>query len=357
MNGYGLVNFAVLNLILKSKINFKIDYLDIENKVIDLYICTIICSFAFILNMFCVFIFSNERFKDFVFYKYLMIESILISTNMFIQSLRPINFNRQSFFSKTLFSQIYLNIFLYYISSALEMSAFFCHILSLLDFYLLISNSNKKPKLYTKISYIQICLFVIVFSFVSYAYNIFIHTIISYSLVQIDPTNNKVLYSVQIYTWKDTPFYHSTLKKIIEISVNLLRDGLNLLFLIVLNILIYLRVHDSLNRKRKLQIIKSNQVCSTDVTLSNIKVSNNLNKTHEKLLIMILFGTLNYTFGRLPILVKFILSNIFQNNYEILNSFATLCVYIAYVNTFFLYYYTNSRFSEVFKKYCAKLKF
>jgi hypothetical protein len=164
--------------------------LDFENKVIDLYICTIICSFAFILNLLCFLIFSNERFKDFVFYKYLMIESVLISINMFIQLLRPINYNRTSFISKTLFSQIYLNIFLYYVSSALEMSAFFCHILSLLDFYILISNSNKISKLYSKISYKIICWLIIGSSFIFYSYNLFIHTILSYNLIRIDPNND-----------------------------------------------------------------------------------------------------------------------------------------------------------------------
>ncbi len=128
-------------------------------------------------------------------------------------------------------------------------------------------------------------------------------------------------------------------------------------FLTFLNILIYFKVHDSLNKKKKLQIAKSNKVCSTDTTSSATKIANNLNKSHEKLFIMILFGTLNYMFGRLPILINFILSNILQNNYEMLNSFSTLSVYMAYTNTFFLYYYTNSRFSEVFRKYLAKLKY
>jgi hypothetical protein len=130
-----------------------------------------------------------------------------------------------------------------------------------------------------------------------------------------------------------------------------------LFFLTFLNILIYFKVHDSLNKKKKLQIAKSNKVCSTDTTSSATKIANNLNKSHEKLFIMILFGTLNYMFGRLPILINFILSNILQNNYEMLNSFSTLSVYMAYTNTFFLYYYTNSRFSEVFRKYLAKLKY
>ncbi len=168
--------------------------------------------------------------------------------------------------------------------------------------------------------------------------------------MKMDQNTDLVIFKTKIYIWQDTLFYFTTFKKVIEITVNVLRDGINLFFLIFLNLLIYIKVRESFGKKKRLINLKKSSKINSIENTSKSNGNDKLNKMNERLLIMIVFGTLNYIFGRLPILIKFLISN-FYGEIDFLNTIATLCVYFSYLNNIFLYYFTNSQFQETIHKY------
>jgi hypothetical protein len=339
-----------------------------ECIVIYIYVIPIVSLIGFLLSILCFFIFLNKEFKE-VLYKYLKVESLLISMNLFIQIFRPVYFYNASYFSKTLFSQIYSFYILYYFVSSLEMASFLLHIMSSLDFFLLISNLTQKLTFYKKLNYKLVSVIIFLFSISIYIYIIFIKEIRSHDVLFIDSKDVILSYTI-IYLSYDTEFSKTTVKKIMEISVVVLRDGIFLLTLVILNIIIYLHVRSSIMKKRRMlnrdngSMIKTEAEAASidDLSINNHPTTINVkkskserknNKAQYKLTIMVIIGSLNCILGRLPILSDFIVQNIigWNDQVKLLNMYACLAVYVSYSINFFLYMYTNKRFNKIFFQY------
>ena len=337
-----------------------------ECIVVYIYVIPLISIIGFILSILCFLIFSNKDFKE-TLYKYLQVESLLISINLFIQTFRPVYFYNESYFSKSLFSQAYSFYILYYFVSSLEMASFILHIMSSLDFFLLISNLTQKLSFYKKLNYKIVSIIICLFSILIYIYILFIKEIRSHDVLFINAENEIISYSI-IYLSYDTEFSKSIWKKVIEIAVVVLRDGILLLTLVILNIVIYLHVRKSIMKKKKMlkQKDKDNgTMIKTEASIDDVSVSNNQtngkksnserksSRAQYKLTIMVIIGSLNCILGRLPILTDFIVQNIigWNDQVKLLNMYACLAVYVSYSINFFLYMYTNKRFNKVFFQY------
>ena len=337
-----------------------------ECIVVYIYVIPLISIIGFILSILCFLIFSNKDFKE-TLYKYLQVESLLISINLFIQTFRPVYFYNESYFSKSLFSQAYSFYILYYFVSSLEMASFILHIMSSLDFFLLISNLTQKLSFYKKLNYKIVSIIICLFSILIYIYILFIKEIRSHDVLFINAENEIISYSI-IYLSYDTEFSKTISKKVIEIAVVVLRDGIFLLTLVILNIVIYLHVRKSIMKKKKMlkQKDKDNgTMIKTEASIDDVSVSNNQtngkksnserksSRAQYKLTIMVIIGSLNCILGRLPILTDFIVQNIigWNDQVKLLNMYACLAVYVSYSIYFFLYMYTNKRFNKIFFQY------
>jgi hypothetical protein len=340
-----------------------------ECIVIYIYVIPIISFLGFLLSLLCFLIFLNKDFKE-ALYKYLKVESLLISVNLFIQIFRPVYFYNASFFSKSLFSQIYSFYFLYYIVSSLEMASFLLHVMSSLDFFLLISNLTQKLTFYKKLNYKIVSSIICLFSILIYIYILFRKEIRSHDVLFINADNDIISYTV-IYLSYDTEFSKTIWKKVIEITVVVIRDGIFLLALVILNIIIYLHVRSSIMKKKKMLNKENGTMIKKEASIDDVSISNHptavngkksksekkSRRAQYKLTIMVIIGSLNCILGRLPILSDFIVQNIigWNDQVKLLNMYACLAVYVSYSINFFLYMYTNKRFNKIFFQYLQNI--
>ena len=92
-------------------------------------------------NAICVIVFSHKDFKEDM-HHYLKIKSLTIIFHLFIQILRPISNLKGNFSSASLISVIYDLYFLSYMISCFEMCIILFHILSSVEYYLIVSNNT-----------------------------------------------------------------------------------------------------------------------------------------------------------------------------------------------------------------------
>ena len=104
-----------------------------------------------------------------------------------------------------------------------------------------------------------------------------------------------------------------------------------------------------------LPIIASNQSQVTSETSENERRSplnerqNQIKNANTKIVMMVILSCLNNIFGRIPVLVQQLLENFYDLGgfYKI----SCLLVYLSYILNFFIYFYCNKRFREVFKSH------
>jgi hypothetical protein len=165
---------------------------------------------------------------------------------------------------------------------------------------------------------------------------------------------------------EQTEFSQTTLKKVFEIGVFILRDFVVLLLLISLNVLIYLRVKSNIqNKKLVLNHTESREKedIQSELKETNIarkkhnRQSKIMEKTQQRATFMVLFNGFNYLFGRIPILVFFIWNNLENWSDSLMTclEIAVLAVYLSYTIKFFLYYLSNNRFRRSFNKKALRL--
>ncbi len=243
------------------------------------------------------------------------------------------------------------------------MSIIILHIIATFDYYLLITKLNDKIKLFQKFSPKQVSFSVFIFSSLCYSYMIFTKEIRVINLVEIDEKNDSINMRL-IHQMKPTYFWDSDFKKIIEIAVFFIRDGLNLSVLITLNFLIYFKVIKVIQSKsifiknQKNIISKATGYIESSIHNQNGDIQNRsfstdqCFKAEKKVTIMVFAGCLNLILGRVPILISFILKNIIiWNRFLIVfDSIAVTTVYVSYMLNFFIFYLTNNRFNNFLKK-------
>jgi len=272
-------------------------------------------------------------------------ESGFICISLFLASLRPICYYTYSDVTKTYFSQIYLIYFLIYFTSVLEMSAILTQITASLTYYLMITNTNI---FLIYISSKKVTLVIFIFSILIYLYQCF-----QFDINAKYVTINNVTQTY--YVMEPNSFFDSEIKKIIEIVAFIIRDGINSLILIVMNILIFLNIKRYSKNKNSLFKNKyQNERSIQDETTKEIS-NFSLKKISMKVAIMVWMTCLNCLFGRIPILVSYIYRNISSDFYALylIDRIAVLTVYVSYALYFFIYLTSNKKFKDTVFKLCT----
>jgi hypothetical protein len=325
-------------------------------------ICPIVGLFGFVFNLLTFLVFSHGHFKE-TLYCYLKTESLLICLNFLITIFKAIYYCFSCPLSQTFVMQlyqIYLNI---YLASALEMSAIICRNFSAFICLLIIYNNRRLDKckqLFLRLKTFRVAIVLIVsFSLLFYLYEIFELEIGSY-----ETDDGKTVYYMD-----NSQFGNSHFKQRLEILATVVRDGLNLLALVVLNVLIIWSL--KVNLRKKKTILNGMKTCADDartqVTVAvneetppnkagdivKCKQMKTINRKEIRQTVMVVLTCLNYLIGRLPILYYFVKRNLSvdQSNFGI---YAILVSYVSYAINIFLYYNSNSRFRFVFNSYLKK---
>ena len=305
-----------------------------------------------ILTLFCLIIFKNSVFKQEV-YTFLKYESVFIEIDLFITSLRPMFSYVQSEFSITYFPQFYHIYMLIIFPSIIETSAIICHNFSTFELYLLLSN-KQKPKFLQKCPKKIICLIIFAISCLIYTYQFFSFRVGVYGDYEINNLTNKTEFVFTNYGYGTFDFNDTIAKKIIQTFAFILRDGVNLIILIGLNVMILLKVKNVILRKKTLL----KKIPTIGSSKNNSKKMNQIRNSQRTTAIMVLLVSLSYMIGRLPIMAINILRDFYDNKtLQFININAVLCVYISYGSYFFIYYICNNKFRKIFNDYaCFKFK-
>jgi hypothetical protein len=315
-----------------------------KNNIIDLYLSTSMAILGLILNIISFIIFSDKKFVQ-LMYKYLKMESIFIITNLIFQSFRPIYYLKSDWISTSYIANLYEFYVLEFFVSPLEMTAIIMRILSTLDFCISIKKINSKKNFLSLFSYKLVTAAVFLISVLLFIYLLFTRKILQQKAFEIDK-NNKVINERTIYLLINSDFAERDFKKIYEQFIYFTRDGLLLIILITMNILICLLVNKSIKKKK--YIIETSST-NTNSKIKNIKKGSKLSK---KSTLMILITNLNFLFGRIPILVAFVIKNNkkWDDNLAVFCSLAVFFVYVSCMFNFFLFYIFNNRFKKLLKK-------
>ena len=301
-----------------------------------------------ILTLFSLIIFSNSVFKQEI-YTFLKYESVFIAIDLFVTSFRPMFSYVQSEFSITYFSQLYYIYFIIIFTSIFEMSAIICHNLSNYELYILLSN-KQKPKFLQKCPKKIICAIIFAFSCLIYLYQFFSFRVRAYGNYEINNFTNKTEFVFTNYRYGTFDFNDTLAKKLIQIIAFFLRDGVNLILLIGLNVMIFFTVKDVILKKK---ILLQNMA-----TKDSSKKTNQIRNSQRTTAIMVLLVSLSYIIGRLPIMTITILMEFYRNDtIEFITIISVFCVYISYGSYFFIYYICNNKFRKIFNDYaCFKFK-
>ncbi|CAF0792570.1 unnamed protein product [Brachionus calyciflorus] len=347
---------------------------DEENDVILSYICPTVGGLGFFLYLISFVVFSNPEFKE-VLYKYLKMESLSVLLDLLITSIKPIYYCRTCSVSRTYFSQVYFIGFIVYGASILEQSAIINRILSTLCCLMLLRNKIGRMRMFFAMnSYKIISLFVFFSSATLFSYQVFMFEIV---LIEKEILN----VTICEYTLEKSEFSKTRIKTVLEISAFLIRDGINLIILIVLNSIIFLRFRNELIRKKvffkptnsnlkvsiqrdelvinikNLNLNTLNQVRDELVPI-NASLLNRIKKSQNKQAIMVIITCLSCCIGRIPILIFFILRN-FDNEekYHNFTKLAILAVYLSYILNVYLYYHIKLELSFLWGNEIALIQF
>ena len=243
--------------------------------------------------------------------------------------------------------------------SILELTAILCHITSSIELLLLISN-KQRPKPLQKVPNIIIALFMLLISIFIYSYMFFV------SYIDLEPLNtnatNKTSFHYVGYKISNTEFSYSLAKKSTEIAAFLIRDGINFMVLVVLNVLIYLKVKKVMAKKKAM--LNKNYLPHTSTSNTNEATSNSnskMKRSQHKTAFMVIIVSLCYIIGRIPIMISFVIRNLYDetNEMRIFLIASVVCIILSYDSYFFIYYFTNSNFKKLFIQYffCGNNKY
>lgn len=350
------------------------------NDVFYVYVGPIMCSIGLIFELICFIVLSNKEFNGILF-KYLKYQVIFEAINLIIGVVRPIHDCKTCSISKTYYSQIHFLIANVYLASVCEMSALLCQIVSVYHCLKLISINKQftfSKSFLAKHSHRITVVLIFFYSVILFSYQLF-----QYQINYREETNS--------YHLEDSTKFDSSLWLVCESISFGIRDLLCLIILVTYNLLLYFKVRQ--NIKHKIFVIKFNirskistiRPINSDFNHNNFStdklfmkggndqiIGNNVNcnktthiefdfpstpgikqieKFENRIAIMVIISSINYVFGRIPILLFFIIRN-FNKGPEMgpVLYFAVFQIYFSYSIGFFIFYFINKRFKYVFLK-------
>jgi len=318
-------------------------WIDTTPGYFECVLVPIICVFGLVSNIICLYIFQilefcNKTDIETQLYKNLKLESAIVAVNLFFQTFRVFFLIKS--FQTTYVYNIFTLYFLWILPAVLELMALMTHTASTIDYYVLVRETSLHCSHIFKIikaSFIFKTFVMLILSVVTFSYLFF--------CFEVDWIDNSDFNSTThgFYAIKPQNFNRTSLKKIIEIIAYLIRDFLMILILILMNILIYMQVKNALKNKKKL-LYNSAFINNSDLNnLTLIKHKTKMKHASKKTIIMVAITSLNNIFGRVPILLYFIIRNIYEEN-EILGKIGILTVYISYSLNSLIFFFINNRF-------------
>lgn len=319
------------------------------NSTINLTSCTqdlndliylVACGPTIILGilgcLICALIFSSHTFKQKKLFSYLKNECIFMLA-VLATSLLPIIFDQKQWphLSQTLLAKYVLNLLYYYLSSLLEMCAILSSIFASISCYSILDsschlavvhhkNKNRCLAFLISLSPNKVTLGFLIASALTFVYQPFVSRLGDQSMFAIE--------------------FFQTRMVVFEIYSFMVRDGLLLVILLVVNYKIAMKIRANLRNKMALK-------GGGRLSRGGSQSSNSVGETQKtNLTKMILADCANSTLGRLPILVYFLINNIWAK-LETSFPFKSLCafaIYLSFLMKLFLYYYFNKRFRVIF---------
>ena len=318
----------------------------LDENTFQAYVFPLLSLIGIILSIFIFFIFSNSSFKQNV-YAFLKYESVFIWLDLCATSF-PI-FIYRSELDKSYFKCFYTIYLIVILKSVLEMTGILCHIMSSIELLLFISN---KQRPFQKVPNIVIGLVLFLISASIYSYKFFTLFIDSEPYGPLfNNATNKTSFQYFGYKISSTKFDKSFTKKLIEIIAFTIRDGISLIVLLGLNVLIYFKIKKTIAKKKK--IFKLNFSFFTTNNRNETNISNKLKRSKRKTAFMVLIVSICYTIGRIPIMISFIIRNLYDetNQMRIFKIASVISVILSYDSYFFIYYFTNNNFKKLFRQY------
>ena len=280
-----------------------------NESLIYIFGCLPISVFGFFFCVASVYVLWSSEFKENLFI-YLRIECIIMSFDLLLSTIRsPL----RGFLCRTSdcllpnpFVQV-LIILLIYFPSPTEATAIITDIFASLNCLIMLKpNRNKFEQIIFNLNpFVTIVVAYLIFSLI-YVYQCFT----SLFLFHFD-----FVISNQIYF------------DLITFSI---RDGLLVLILIILNVIIAIKVKSNL--KKKIAIVRET------TTLKKMQ------RSQQRMSIMVLADSVNSIVGRIPILCLFVLRNL---NLNPINSAFFLGAFLSYFLKFFIFLKFNKRFRIV----------
>jgi hypothetical protein len=308
----------------------------------------------------CFSILNKDDFKE-KFFKYSKIEAFFMSLNLFITVVQPIVKCKNLGISYSYMAQIYLIYFIKYGRSICEMVAFWANIMAGLSCYYFLNNRRSCIKL-KQHSWKLVSCVIFVLSSCLFSYKLFQWNIVSY-----EDDSNK-------FTVQKSNFTNSKLNSFMEIFAMTMRDGLGVIFLLILNVLLLFKINQVMRTKihlLKFNFLKSIRINKVHCDLNKMKTSfyrNNqlmskIDRTKTKMTLAIFFSCLKCLLGRFPIFLYFILLTLFEKNNYIQNHYywdffyytASLTIYLSYWFSFFLFYFFNNKFKKIVNANICKI--
>ena len=300
------------NLSWNSYIPFSLQTATNES-LIYIFGCLPISVFGFFFCVASVYVLWSSEFKENLFI-YLRIGCILMAIDLVTAVIRSI---LRGFICRTQacpipnpFLQVLLLLFAYF-PSPIEASALVTDIFASFNCLIMLKHNRNKFEefIFNLNPYVTIGVVYLIFSLV-FIYQCFTNAF----LFNLDfVISNKIYFDLITFS---------------------IRDGLLLLILIIFNIIIAIKV--KLNLKKKIAIVKENS--TQQLSLKKMQ------RSQQRMSIMVLADSINSIFGRIPVLCVFVLRNL---NLNPINSAFFLFTFLSYFLKFFIFLKFNKRFRIV----------
>lgn len=305
------------------------------------YIIFAISTFGFILNTLCLIAFIHIiRFinsKENIF-KYLITKSICDSYLMArLLTFRLIDSSFIQFnFESTLHYCILHQIFDSYVSLSLQMMSIYCEIAANFNRYRKLVD-YKIFNLLNRIPVLMKIILIGLFSFAFYSFKFIEETCMLTTMNTTDRDHYKLITT--------SLFQHELTQSVMTFLHTILRDGLGILFIVLLNILMYVEIRKLLNKKRQIQIKSNND-------------DSKINKTERTITLMVIASSMLTVCGHVLIFVYKlpIIDNQGYKSNRCLRVFSLFFYYVSYSSHFFIYFLFNNHFRRVFTRCFLDIK-
>jgi hypothetical protein len=316
--------------------------LDSKEKLLYCYVDPAISSIGILACTVSLFIFMNSKFKE-NFFNYIRLEIIFNSFTLICVILRS---NYYCKYSVGKFSTCLIHILNRFLLKLFEMTSILSYVMSSIQCYFFLINLNKKYNFFSNVSYKFICFLSILISGFVYFFRLFEYSFnpeskFSYSLNKTNFINGSINFGCKKIQ------NDNKLLRLNKLLAFIISDGLLLILLSIFNILIFFKVRKSL--KNKVHIQSRNKTVSANVKKSTLSIK-----------LMVCFGSLNAILSRIPFVFNLIveLTDIEPNSIPLVSMIGYTSIAVSISNNFFLYYFTNVLFRQIFSHYlCLSVNF